>query len=355
MQYFYWDNQALSLEELLGLDTQASSFLGDVITFLKLWLDGQEVFDIQTSGTTGPPKKIQATRGQLTASASLTKEVLQLEEDSTALMCLSPQHIAGKMMLVRALVNQWNLILVEPSSNPFLNIPQNVNIDFVALVPLQLRQSVRESLKQINAVKMILIGGAPISKSLLDQIKILDAQVFESYGMSETVSHIALRQLNGTSPQANFQTLPEVKIGVDHRDCLHVSHPQITAGKIIQTNDIVDLRSSNTFNWLGRADFAINSGGIKLHPEQIEAKISAFLKPPTQYFISSIPDESLGQKVILIIEGKSWPEQDVDQLLSSINQKTNRYERIHLVKFLPKFNYKVSGKFDRLGTLSNLS
>lgn len=297
--------EAALSEIISGSAVSFTDFEADTFSFINAWLSGKESFTLHTSGSTGSPKEITLTRDQLKASAQRTIRKLNLSEKNTALVCLDTKYIAGKMMLVRALDANMRIIATEPVANPLKNIsPQP---DFGAFVPLQLDEIFKhdDSVKKLNQFKSIIIGGASISTSLIEKIKTLSCAVYATYGMTETVSHVALQKLNGTDAQKYFETLPGVTIKTDERDCLVIGLTGFP--EPIITNDIVKIIGPSGFTILGRYDNIINSGGIKLIPETIEKKLLP-LFPDRTFFVTGISDERLGQKLVLIVEGTPKPE-----------------------------------------------
>ncbi len=263
--------------------------------FLMDWVDSSNVIKVFTSGSTGVPKIIELKKQHMVNSALATGKFFNLEPTNTALLCLPADYIAGKMMLIRAMVLGLQLDHVLPDSKPLTHIKKE--FDFSAMIPLQLENS----LAKINSIKTLIIGGAPLSNTLIAKVQHKKTIIFETYGMTETITHIAAKKVNHNLSKTNyFKTLPEISIKVDGRNCLVIDAPAIAVEKII-TNDVVQLISENQFQWLGRFDAIINSGGIKLNPEIIESKLSTILDTP--FFVAGIPDTSLGEKLVLIMEG----------------------------------------------------
>jgi O-succinylbenzoic acid--CoA ligase len=242
--------------------------------------------------------------------------------------------VAGKMMLVRAMILGLDLDFVAPSSHPLAHNDQKY--DFVAMVPLQ----AQNSLKELKNVKKLIVGGAAVNKTLEKQLLKLSTQVYETYGMTETITHIAARELG----EKAFSVLPDVTVSYDDRNCLVIHAPRISEDVIV-TNDIVELVNENQFVFLGRLDHVINSGGIKLIPEQIENKLIS--KITQRFFIASKPDSELGERVILVIEGVS---QDIDT--STLYQDLDKYEKPKEIVFIDQFKETASGKIMRKETLS---
>jgi O-succinylbenzoic acid--CoA ligase len=328
--------------------------------FLMDWLNGKEQIAMRTSGSTGEPKTVLIQKEKMMNSALASAEYFKLQPGDTALMCLPVAYIAGKMMLVRAMVLGLHLDFVAPSSSPLTEVHKKY--DFCAMVPLQLPSS----LNNLDGVKTLIIGGAPIGVHLKRQLQDKVTNIYETYGMTETVSHVAVRRVNhvlgspepprpsgsnetSKSEMDYFHALPNITFSQDPRGCLVIEAPTL-ADKPIITNDIVKLLSENAFVWLGRYDHVINSGGIKLNPEQIEAKLSSGIN--SRFLIAGIPDGHLGQKLVLILEGEDKAEISLQKL--AIIPNIEKYEMPKEVYHLAKFEETGNGKVHRGKTLANL-
>lgn len=345
------NNRSISLNEIL--EKTISPLNEEEIhcfDFINEWFSEKEFFIVPTSGSTGIPKLIKVTRQQMQYSAKMTGEALKLKKGMNAFVCLSTQHIAGKMMLVRAFELDLNLTIVTPSSNPFEDFSPT-KIDFIALVPFQL-QSILES-NQSNFLEnchAIIVGGAPVSYDLAQKIKHKKSPIFSTYGMTETVSHIALKLLNGKTKENYFQCLPNVIIKQDERNCLTIQSP-VSNNEILITNDLVNITSPSSFEWLGRVDNVINSGGIKIQIEQVEQKITEYFYEKNianRFIIGGINDEQFGTKVVLIIEGKCAIE------LNSLKPILTKYELPKLIFFIPSLVETKTGKIDRKQSINKI-
>jgi o-succinylbenzoate---CoA ligase len=312
--------------------------------FIELWKSGQQFFTLQTSGSTGKPKKITVSRQSMIRSAELTGQALNLKKGNTALICMPLEFVAGKMMLVRTLVLDLKLVAVKPSSNPLKQIDKEIQIDFAAMTPMQVMESLKnkESLAKLRNIKKLIIGGAPVSLQLERKLLQLPCEFYETYGMTETLTHIALRRINGKNHSEFFQVLPEIKIRTDERGCLVIHAPHLDQPEVI-TNDLVEIINENQFRWLGRADQVINSGGVKIFPEQLEKKLESIIRQ--RFIIISLPDEKLGQKVVLVIES-SIPT-GFEAPLGLITEKVEPYEKPREIIFLKKFPETAGGKIKR--------
>jgi O-succinylbenzoic acid--CoA ligase len=313
--------------------------------FILEWLNDEPTIIVQTSGSTGKPKNISIRKENMINSALATGEFFQLKPKDKALLCLPCHYIAGKMMVVRAFVLGLDLWMSNPSE-PSKGI--NNSIDFAAMVPLQVENLLLYNPIFIHKIKQLIIGGAAVSSSLLAQLQSLKTQCFATYGMTETITHIAIKILNGNEASDDYQLLPNVRIEQDKRDCLIIHAPKITTEKVI-TNDIVEIISPQKFRWLGRFDNVINSGGIKLFPEQIEQKLNNFIS--CRYFISSLPDEKLGEKIVLVVEQESMTNEELNTLKSKISSLLGKFEIPKQILFTSLFIETTTGKLKRKETL----
>ncbi|WP_299523199.1 AMP-binding protein [uncultured Lutibacter sp.] len=339
-----------SKEELIDFSFEISS---EVQIFLKQWFNEENFVQVKTSGSTGKPKLIQLQKKHMINSALATGTYFNLPENTTALLCMSPNFIAGKMMFVRALTLGWNLDVVQPNSNPLKNI--NKQYDFSAMVPLQLFNSI----SQINFIKKLIVGGGVVSNELLNKIQNIDTEVFATYGMTETITHIAVKKLNNfnsvisnADEKSHYKILPNITISKDNRDCLVIDAPKVS-NELVITNDLVELISLKEFKWLGRFDTIINSGGIKLIPEQIEEKFSKIIHQ--RFFVAGITDELLGEKLILVIESSSDTVSSDEILWNIKNLKlVTRFEIPKEIYFIEQFVETPTNKIHRTETLKLL-
>jgi o-succinylbenzoate---CoA ligase len=327
-----------------------TTFERSTIEFIDQWLEGTESFTQKTSGSTGAPKEIEIKREHMIRSALATAEALELNEGARAFICLDTRYIAGKMMIVRSFVTGMRMIFHEPTTNPFKEKEKWGEVDFIALVPLQVEEILASNNRNIfNHLNTVIIGGAPLREEARSALNGFSARIYLTYGMTETTSHVALQRINST--EQAFHTLPGIGIEADERGCLILSVPWLP--EKIATNDSVQIISSRSFKWIGRVDNVINSGGIKVHPEKIEfqiEKILASLNVNRRVFIAGLPDKLLGEKVVLFVEGA----QD-DALGARLNLalKTilQRFEMPKSIEFIEKFSYTATGKVDRKQTL----
>lgn len=318
----------------------------EISGFLEDWFADTLCLDVQTSGSTGTPKIIQLEKKSMVASAKATGAFFNVPAGATALLCMSSTYIAGKMMLVRAMVLGWELDVIPVTSKP-LELTEK-SYSFAAMIPLQ----VHHSFDKIQRIEQLIIGGGVISPLLLSKIKRVATKVFATYGMTETITHIAVKRLNGVAGDF-YKTLPHVTLKLDARGCLVIDAPLLSK-EIIYTNDLVELIDSHCFSWLGRYDSVINSGGIKLIPEQLEFKLSTVLKE--RFFMSSEPDELLGSKLVLIVESKDRGVALEVAYLERIKEAKvmSKFEIPKKVVFLDKFIETPTQKINRKASLALL-
>jgi O-succinylbenzoic acid--CoA ligase len=332
------------MNERITFITQSEELKNKVLAFIEEWNSTAETISVNTSGSTGTPKKTEILKSHMVISAEKTLNHFALNPGDTALLCLSPDTIAGKMMIVRSIVGNLNLVVSDVNLHPLMNC--NHHLDFIALVPLQVEELLKTDLEKLKSIQTILIGGGPIHTSLSTKLREQNIQAFHSYGMTETISHVAIRMV-GLGETDTFEALNGIEFSQENGQ-LHVHYPEIGHSNLA-TNDLVELIDNHHFKFKGRADFIINSGGIKINPETVEELLSTYIE--TSFFVSGIPDEQLGQRLILLIEGT------VDQAptLFELKSLLPKFHNPKDVYFLPKFIRTESGKINRLETLKLIS
>ncbi|WP_309609438.1 AMP-binding protein [Flavobacterium sp.] len=315
---------------------EGEDFEKHVGDFLLDWFNEKPYLEILTSGTTGEPKIIKVEKQSMVNSAIATGNFFDLSPGNTALNCLPVKYIAGKMMFVRAFILGLDMDFIAPKSSPLQR--NDKKYDFVAMVPLQ----AENSLLQINQIKKLIVGGVRMSTSLINKLKKSKCDVYETYSMTETVTHIAAKKIG----EKAFTVFPNIEISQDDRHCLVITSENLNVNKIV-TNDVVEMVSDNQFIWLGRQDNIINSGGIKLIPEQIENKLSTKLKG--RFFVAGVADDTLGEKLVLFIEGDQYT------LDSNIFDDLDKYEKPKEVKFIANFPETETGKVKRTEIVASIS
>ena len=333
--------------EINNLQPQ-TEFEKKVIFFVEEWQSDSKTVKVQTSGSTGVPKVFDIEKEKMLNSAQMTCDFLKLKKGNTALLCLPIEYISGKMMVVRSFERKLNLIVADPSLKPLENLHQE--IDFCAMTPLQ----VENSLDKIHFIKNLIIGGAAVSESLKKKITQTlklspsETKIYETYGMSETLSHIALKDIY-PNPDEYFTVFENIDIFKDERGCLKIIAPKLNS-EILQTNDLVDIKNTDQFKFLGRIDNVINSGGAKIFPEQLETLIKKEITNEAVFL--GIEDESLGQQLILVIEGS-----ENENLKSQISNLTfeKSFHKPKKIIFIEKIPRTPNGKVNRLELKKNLS
>lgn len=327
------------------------------LSVIQQWEIGTQSINVKTSGSTGSPKIITLSKEQIVASIQSSSDYFGWTSDDLFVCNLSIESIAGQMMLLRAVELNAAILYLPPSSSPVETLLSQAEtlITYrqkliLALVPLQLEQSVKsqKGINTLNMAKTILIGGAAVSTSLKSKINSLSAPIFATYGMTETVTHIAVQDLSSSSGNNHFKTLPQVTIKTDDRACLQIKAPQ-TLSKWISTNDIVQIIDEQSFRYIGRADNTINSGGVKLQLETIESSIATALKQPFSFFAFAMEDEVLGQALSIAFIPTAG--------------STNVFNKTYMKEVLPKFEVPryyfpverfeltTSGKIDKTKTV----
>jgi O-succinylbenzoic acid--CoA ligase len=295
-------------------------------------------FKLTTSGSTGAPKPIYHSKKAIIQSARGTADFFSLKEGTKALCCLPLKKIAGRMMLYRSLVNHWELTVQHPEGNPLKTAKP---YDFVALTPFQAHQVIKENPAALNQVKTVILGGAKVDSVLIEALQSFNCAVWETYGMTETLTHIAAKQISPYTQEA-FHCLPSIEVRVNKEDQLCISSPYFSE---IITNDVVQLIDKHTFQLLGRKDFVINSGGLKLFPEQIESKLMGVIED--RFYITKSPHETLGEQVTIVIESSPYQQHQLEKFKSAITRLLSKFEVPKKYVFLPHFEETTTGKIIR--------
>lgn len=313
-----------------------------VAKFEEQWLSSLEYILVQTSGSTGTPKTISLSKDKMRLSARMTADFLNLQPGETALLCLSPDTIAGKMMLVRSFEIGLNLIITNPTNNPLEHIEEQ--IDFLAIVPLQLHELITTFPEELKSIKNCIVGGGIVTEALERKLSENHCTLFQTFGMTETISHIAMKKI-GLLKEEYYTVLPGNSIE-EIEGKLQIKSPLLD--EPILTNDLIKKINHQQFIWLGRADFVINSGGIKLQVEVLESKLSNLIEKP--FFLSGIPDEKLGEQLVLCIQS--------EHVLSNLNKAffshhLNKYEIPKFIYYYTAFEFTASQKINRLNSIKN--
>ncbi len=316
----------------------AAECRAELAAFLQEWWSESDDMLLHSSGSTGEPKAFHAKKEHMCASARLSCQYLQLQSGQSVLLRLPLQYIAAKMMIVRCLVGGLTLCLREASSHIWEGLPPEMQVNFAPLVSLQVAQSSEEDLARIGT---ILLGGGMVPEAVEQKLAHHAGAVYASYGMTETLSHIALRRINGEHASLNYSPLEGIQLTLDEMDCLVISAPHLGISHLV-TNDLVIMEPSGSFRIIGRRDNIINSGGIKLQAEEIEEKIHR----ATGIIVAAIaaPHPQLGQCVALLWEGK---QELYPQLEKAIQDELSSYQRPKLVQHVGTIPRTSSGKIAR--------
>ena len=293
--YTHWEIAMIRM----NIPTDKQSFRQELFTFLSEWFNHQPTVLVHTSGSTGKPKPMRVEKESMMESACLTCSFLGLKENDTALLCMPLQYIAGKMVVIRSLVAGLNLLPVTPSGHPLKNLKKAPV--FAAMIPMQVYNSLQvpEEKELLKQIKHLIIGGGAIDSALAQALKDFPNQVWSTYGMTETLSHIALRRVNGTEASEWYTPFESVSIRLSQENTLIINAPKV-CDKVLYTNDIAELNDQGQFRILGRKDNIINSGGVKIQIEQVEATLKKHFHTP--FMITSAPDAKFGEIVGLLIE-----------------------------------------------------
>ncbi len=316
------------------------------LDFILDFLGPESAIVQKSSGTTGISKEIRIDKEAMIRSASLTASALGLRKDQVAMLCLPVDYIAGKMMIVRALVTGMKLRWTEPASLP--DVPADENFDFCAMVPLQV-YNLLENGFTFSRINTLIIGGSALPPGLECRLKVLPCRFFETFGMAETCSHIALRRINGQGSKPWFTVLPGIKISADERGCLVIRTPFLPDPVV--TNDVVEIMGNKTFRWKGRVDHVINSGGIKISPEELETMIHAVLGQ--EWVVVGLPDKRLGHKLVAATS-IPYPGEEKSRALAKLKSALPAYHvpaDVVCLDFIPR---NRSFKIDRRALLKKV-
>jgi O-succinylbenzoic acid--CoA ligase len=339
-------NQNDLKEVAYSLIKEGEAYEKETGNFLIDWLNDNDYLYVNTSGSTGQPKQIKLKKQAMVNSAIATGDFFGLEPGNAALHCLPSHYIAGKMMLVRAMILGLEIDYVEPSSHPIFDYENHY--DFCAMVPLQLKHTI----KYTYNIKTIIVGGSKVTQPLLERIRNCGSRFFETYGMTETVTHVAVRQLPSKRSEGDhfFKALPNVSFSQDERECLVINASKLVSEPLV-TNDIVDLKTETSFQLLGRFDNVINSGGVKLFPEQIESKLQAVIDE--RFIVAGEADETLGERLVLIVE---HPRDSVESIANRIRyvKGLTKFEVPKHIYITDKFIETVNGKIQRNKTIASV-
>lgn len=273
--------------------------------FLREWKDDNDFVIVHTSGSTGEPKPVKAMKEKMVNSATMTCNYLGLREGDSALLCMPTKYIAGKMMIVRSIVRNLDLIAINPTSHPMKDVSRHIT--FAAMTPMQVVSTleVDEERRRLMDVDNLIIGGGAIDDKLAREIRSFPKRVFSTYGMTETLSHIAMRRLNGQEATEWYTPMEGVDISLSQDGTLVIYAPKVNDQRLV-TNDIAEINDNGQFRIIGRRDNTINSGGIKIQAEEAERMLKMHLG--CNFAVTSRPDPKFGEALVLVVDGATDEE-----------------------------------------------
>lgn len=318
--------------------------LRQVYFFLSEWYSPDEEVEVQTSGSTGEPKRMRVSKARMICSAVKTCCYLSLCPVAVALLCMDMKYIGAKMMVVRALVCGMRLVVRRPSRHPLADVEEQV--DFVAMVPLQFYQTLqkKEEREKLKGIHRVIIGGGAVDEAVLEELCDIpvSCRIYSTYGMTETLSHIALRPLNGCMASERYTPLEGVSLSLSSRGTLTVHVPDVCE-ETLETNDIVRLYPDGTFTVIGRSDNVVNSGGIKVQIEEDERLLCSCINVP--FALTSVPDPSLGEALVLLVARNGCFT--VGELLVLAERCLPHYHKPRHIKIVDGIPETENGKIDR--------
>lgn len=319
---------------------EEGGFTADLADFMREWLDAKDWVHGQTSGSTGTPKQLKLSKEAMTESAARTCAFLGLAPGVTAYLCMPVKYVGGKMMVVRAMTQGLDLIWNTPSLTPMKGLREPPV--FTAMTPMQATAALADpdEPELLKGTRHILLGGSAVSPTLAAAVADFPNAVWSTYGMTETVSHIALRRLSGEKAAESYMPLPGVTVSLAENGALTIDAPGIAAGRLV-TNDLAEILADGSFRILGRLDNVINTGGIKVQIETAETILRDIINAPIA--VTSVPDEKTAEKVVLLVAG-SFDEKD---LMEAAKAKLPRYWNPKVIVRVDEIPETGSGKPDR--------
>jgi O-succinylbenzoic acid--CoA ligase len=341
------NGKQVDVKEVIQNENPETDQATEFTDFLKEWYSDKKYIEVKTSGSTGSPKSIRLKKEFVADSARRTLQFFELKKNDRVLHCLPMQYIAGKLMVVRALLGELDLYLTEPTTD--FSFLKNEKFRFAAMVPNQVTKILNAECKHgelLATIEQLLVGGSSIPSSLEKALQKVSTACYSSYGMTETATLIALRKINGTNADGWYHCLENIRVNLSADGCLQVYLPGLE-NQPLPTTDLVELKDEQTFRILGRIDNVIISGGLKFSPEQLEKKLEPFISE--SFLISSLPHESLGQQLVLVVEGKESKETH-DKLKEICRKQLDRYEQPKQIISINKLPRLVNGKLNRRKT-----
>lgn len=317
------------------------SFRRELDLFLAEWFDDSPFLTVQTSGSTGTPKQLTVRKTQMMESARLTCRFLHLRPQDKALLCMPLRYIAGKMMVVRALVAGLDLVLQPPSGHPLAEI--ETPLRFAAMIPLQVYNTLREpeEAARLRAIGCLIIGGGAVDTALETALRDFPGAVYSTYGMTETLSHIALRRLSGPKASRYYEPFDTVGLSLSADHTLIIDAPLVSDERL-STHDVAELLPDGRFTILGRKDNIINSGGIKIQIESVENELRPLIS--VNFALTSVPHPKFGEAAVLLVEG---PETLAASLRETIGRKLPKYRQPKYILAVDRIPHTGNSKISR--------
>ncbi len=337
----YRNNELLNFKQDLLARNSDDKSLFELLNFLEDWFSDSETIMLQTSGSTGDAKSIKAKKAQMMQSAKNTCSFFSLSEGQSVLLCMPLQFIGAKMIVVRALIAGLDLYVVPPSSNPMKDI--DFSPHFVAMTPQQASECLKNDhdRERLQGIKHLLLGGMAVNETLQAKLDNFPNNVWLGYGMTETLSHIGLRRLNGTEKSEYYTPFKNVSISLSENDTVVIKAPAI-CDEILTTNDIAELLEDGRFKILGRADNIVNSGGIKIQIEEVENILAPYFD--VEFQLSSIVHNELGHQLVILTDKicEDWKERCL-----KAGEKLSKHKTPKKHILVEKLPLTASGKPDR--------
>ena len=306
--------------------------------FIDEWKSEVPYIKVKTSGSTGNPKEIKLDKEFVKKSALRTNDFFQIHKDSHLYACISADTIGGKMMAVRAMLAECNFSWENPSNQPFKDNYKNEVYDLASVVPSQMLY-ILDYPEKLNRIRRFLIGGSALHDDLKKKIEEAGIEAYESYGMTETASHIALRKIEAS--EKPFKTFEDISVCIDSRGCLIIDYE---GGQRIITNDLAEILSPSEFLIKGRIDDMIISGGKKINPYELEKKLTSII--PSEFVIITRPDIKWGNRIVLKVEEKDFLKSD-EQLINEMKNILEPYEVPKEILRVRKLERNKGGKIIR--------
>lgn len=343
-QYLILDGREYSSADIRRLLNESSLDISrpllDLFRFLDRWFDDSPFMTVHTSGSTGIPKEMLVEKKRMMQSARLTCEFLGLQCGDAVLLCMDLRYIGAMMVVVRSLVFRLNLIVRVSSGHPLFDV--KTPLRFAAMVPLQVYNTLQvpEERKRLSQTDILIIGGGAVDAALEKEIQTLPNAVYSTYGMTETLSHIALRRLNGSAASLCYKPFPSVYLSLSADGTLVIDAP-LVCEQVLVTNDVAQIYPDGTFIILGRKDNIINSGGVKVQAERVEEQLSSLISVP--FVITSVPDIKFGEAIVLLLEYTPA----LDEIQSGISSLLSSYHCPKYVRTVEKIPLTENGKINR--------